>query len=172
MSSRVDGHSPPLPSTDYRRARFEVTFANTIARGDTRSPPVHCCARSEIALCHRYPDDRIRARQPLPDAVLSSMQPNVVPPRPTSHAPVPPLQIPAEIPATQLNCYKQLAEHLGRRGGLSAFRTDELEALQKVHHRLKFLNPSLLKAACQQAQQRSIVEIVFLLQRLHDERSP
>ena len=67
---------------------------------------------------------------------------------------------------------KQLAENLGRRGGLSAFRTDELEALQKVHQRLKFLNPSLLEAACQQAQQRSIVEIVFLLQRLHDERSP
>jgi transposase InsO family protein len=66
---------------------------------------------------------------------------------------------------------KQLAEHLGRRGGLSAFRTDELEALQKVHQRLKFLHPSLLEAACQEAQQRSIVEIVFLLQRLHDERS-
>jgi hypothetical protein len=67
---------------------------------------------------------------------------------------------------------KQLAEHLGRRGGLSAFRSDELEALQKVYQRLKFLNPSLLEMACQQAQQRSIVEIVFLLQRLHDERSP
>jgi len=67
---------------------------------------------------------------------------------------------------------KQLAEHLGRRGGLSAFRSDELEALQKVYQRLKFLNPSLLETACQQAQQRSIVEIVFLLQRLHDERSP
>ena len=66
---------------------------------------------------------------------------------------------------------KQLAEHLGRRGGLSAFRTDELESLQKVYQRLKFLNPSLLQTACRQAQQRSIVEIVFLLQRLHDERS-
>jgi putative transposase len=66
---------------------------------------------------------------------------------------------------------KQLAEHLGRQGGLSAFRADELESLQKVYQRLKFLNPSLLQQACAQAQQRSIVEIVFLLQRLHDERS-
>jgi transposase InsO family protein len=66
---------------------------------------------------------------------------------------------------------KQLAEHLGRRGGLSAFRVDELESLHQVHQRLKFLNPSLLQKACAQAQQRSIVEIVFLLQRLHDERS-
>jgi len=46
-----------------------------------------------------------------------------------------------------------------------------LEALQKVYQRLKFLNPSLLQQACAQAQQRSIVEIVFLLQRLHDERN-
>jgi len=66
---------------------------------------------------------------------------------------------------------KQLAEHLGRRGGLSAYRTDELESLQKVYQRLPFLNPSLLQQACSQAQQRSIVEIVFLLQRLHDERN-
>jgi transposase InsO family protein len=65
---------------------------------------------------------------------------------------------------------KQLAEHLGRSGGLSAFRGDELEALQKIYQRLKFLDPGLLEAACAQAQQRSIAEIVFLLQRLHDER--
>jgi putative transposase len=65
---------------------------------------------------------------------------------------------------------KQLADHLGRRGGLSAFRTDELETLQQVYQRLTFLNPSLLEMACEQAQQRSIAEIVFLLQRLHDER--
>lgn len=67
---------------------------------------------------------------------------------------------------------KQLAGYLGRSGGVSAFRTDELESLQKVYQRLKFLNPALLEAACAQAQQRSIAEIVFLLQRLHDERRP
>ena len=65
---------------------------------------------------------------------------------------------------------KQLAGHLGRRGGLSAFRADELESLQKVYQRLKFLNPAMLEAACAQAQDRSIAEVVFLLQRLHEER--
>lgn len=65
---------------------------------------------------------------------------------------------------------KQLAEHMGRRGGISAFRTDELEMLQKVYQRLKFLNPALLESACAQAKQRSIVDIVFRLQSLHDER--
>ena len=65
---------------------------------------------------------------------------------------------------------KQLASYLGRSGGVSAFGTDELESLQKVYQRLKFLDPALLEAACAQAQQRSIAEIVFLLQRLHDER--
>jgi transposase InsO family protein len=65
---------------------------------------------------------------------------------------------------------KQLAAHLGRSGGVSAFRADELESLQKVYQRLTFLDPVLLEKACAQAQQRSIVEIVFLLQRLHEER--
>ena len=65
---------------------------------------------------------------------------------------------------------KQLASHLGRSGGLSAFRADELESLQKVYQRLTFLDPALLETACAQARQRSIPEIVFLLQRLHDER--
>ena len=69
-----------------------------------------------------------------------------------------------------LDFAKHLAGYLGRSGGLSAFRTDELESLQKVYQRLKFLDPALLEAACAQAQQRSIAEIVFLLQRLHDER--
>jgi hypothetical protein len=64
----------------------------------------------------------------------------------------------------------QLASHLGRSGGLSAFRADELESLHQVYQRLTFLDPALLGKACAQAQQRSIVEIVFLLQRLHDER--
>jgi transposase InsO family protein len=65
---------------------------------------------------------------------------------------------------------KQLASYLGRSGGLSAFRADELEMLQKVYQRLTFLDPGLLETACARAQQRSIAEIVFLLQRLHDQR--
>ena len=77
-------------------------------------------------------------------------------------------QTPEPAPAELL---KQLAAELGRSGGLSAFRADELESLQKVYQRLTFLDPALLEKACAQAQQRSIVEIVFLLQRLHDDRS-
>ena len=65
---------------------------------------------------------------------------------------------------------KQLAGYLGRSGGVSAFRTDELESLQKIYQRLKFLDPALVEAACAQAQQRSIAEIDLLLQRLHDQR--
>lgn len=65
---------------------------------------------------------------------------------------------------------KQLASYLGRSGGLSSFAADELESLQKIYQRLTFLDPALLEQACVQAQQRSIAEIVFLLQRLHDER--
>ncbi len=65
---------------------------------------------------------------------------------------------------------KQFAAHLARKGGLSAFRTDELEALQKVYHRLTFLNQAMLEQACARAQQPSIPEIVFHLQQLHDER--
>ena len=65
---------------------------------------------------------------------------------------------------------KQLAAHLGRKGGISAFCTDELEMLQKIYHRLTFLNQAMLDQACARAQQRTIPEIVFHLQQLHDER--
>jgi hypothetical protein len=67
---------------------------------------------------------------------------------------------------------RQLASYLGRSGGLSGFRADELEALQRVYQRLTLLDPALLETACAQAEHRSITEIVFLLQRLHDKRSP
>jgi putative transposase len=66
---------------------------------------------------------------------------------------------------------KHLATQLGRKGGLSTFRADELEILQKVYHRLTFLNQAMLEHACARAQQRTIPEIVFHLQQLHDERS-
>ena len=65
---------------------------------------------------------------------------------------------------------KQLAEHLGLKGGLSAFRTEDLETLQKVYHRLTFLNHAMLEQACARAEQRTIPEIVFHLQQLHEER--
>jgi transposase InsO family protein len=65
---------------------------------------------------------------------------------------------------------KQLAAYLGQAGGLSAFRTDELETLQKVYTRLTRLDADLLERVCSRARQRTIPEIVFLLQQLHDER--
>jgi putative transposase len=65
---------------------------------------------------------------------------------------------------------KQLAAALGRAGGLSAFRTDELETLQKVYTRLTRLDADLVERACSRARQRTLPEIVFLLQQLHDER--
>ena len=67
---------------------------------------------------------------------------------------------------------KQLAAYLGRAGGISAFRSDELETLQKVHARLPRLDPELLEQACRRAEHRTIPEILFLLQKLHEERSP
>jgi len=46
---------------------------------------------------------------------------------------------------------KQLASYLGQPGGLSAFRTDELETLQKVYTRLTRLDADLLERACSRA---------------------
>ncbi len=65
---------------------------------------------------------------------------------------------------------KQLAAHLGRKGGLTAFTTDELESLQKVYQRLTALDAPMLREACQRATQRTIPEIVFLLQQLAHEK--
>jgi putative transposase len=61
---------------------------------------------------------------------------------------------------------KQLAAHLGRKGGLAAFTTDELESLQKVYQRLTSLDSPMLREACGRATGRSIPDIVFLLQQL------
>lgn len=65
---------------------------------------------------------------------------------------------------------KKLAVLLGRSGGVSAFSTGELEALQKVYQRLELLDEAMLLEAFQQANDRGIPEIVFLLQQLHHER--
>jgi transposase InsO family protein len=65
---------------------------------------------------------------------------------------------------------KQLAAHLGRQGGLTAFTTDELESLQKVYQRLSCLDAPLLREACERATGRTIPDIVFLLQKLVHEK--
>ena len=46
----------------------------------------------------------------------------------------------------------------------------ELEELQKVYQRLELLDTAMLLEAFQQANDRTIPEIVFLLQQLHHER--
>lgn len=65
---------------------------------------------------------------------------------------------------------KQLAADLGRKGGLAAFSTDELEHLQKAYQRLATLDAAMVRKALQQAQQRTLPEIVFLLQQLAQEK--
>ena len=65
---------------------------------------------------------------------------------------------------------KQLAGHLGRKGGLTAFSTEELESLQKVYQRLTSLDAPMLREACERATGRTIPDIVFLLQQLAHEK--
>jgi len=65
---------------------------------------------------------------------------------------------------------KQLAGHLGRKGGLAAFTTDELESLQKVYQRLTSLDAPMLREACERVTLRTIPDIVFLLQQLAHEK--
>lgn len=61
---------------------------------------------------------------------------------------------------------KQLAANLGRPGGLAAFSTDEMQSLHKVYHALNCLDAAMLRTACERAEQRTIPQIVFLLQQL------
>jgi putative transposase len=65
---------------------------------------------------------------------------------------------------------KQLAAHLGRKGGLTAFTTEELESLHKVHQRLTSLDAPMLRQACEQPTGRTIPDIVFVLQQLSHEK--
>ena len=60
-----------------------------------------------------------------------------------------------------------LAQLLGRRGGLSAFSSDELEALGKLYPRVECTEP-LLRQAVEQAPEKTIPAIAFQLQRLSD----
>lgn len=65
---------------------------------------------------------------------------------------------------------KQFAARLGRKGGLTAFTTDELETLQKVYQRLTALDAPMLREACQRANHKTIPDIVFVLQQLAHEK--
>jgi hypothetical protein len=61
-----------------------------------------------------------------------------------------------------------LGQLLGRRGGLSAFTSDELEALGKLHARVDCQEP-LLRRAVEQSRKKTIPAIAFELQRLSDQ---
>jgi putative transposase len=65
---------------------------------------------------------------------------------------------------------KQFATHLGRKGGLTAFTTEELEGLHKVYQRLTTLDAPLFREACERVTQHTIPEIVYVLQQLDHER--
>jgi hypothetical protein len=65
---------------------------------------------------------------------------------------------------------KQLAAHLGRRGGLTAFTAEELESLHKVYQRLTCLDAPMLREACERTTGRTIPDVVFLLQQLAHEK--
>jgi len=58
-----------------------------------------------------------------------------------------------------------LAQLLGRRGGLSAFSSDELEMLAKCHGQVE-INVPLLRQAVERAREKTIAAIVFELRRL------
>ena len=62
-----------------------------------------------------------------------------------------------------------LGQLLGRRGGLSAFTSDELEALSKIYARVD-CNEALLRQAVEQSREKTIPAIAFQLQRLSDAR--
>jgi hypothetical protein len=62
-----------------------------------------------------------------------------------------------------------LAQLLGRRGGLSAFSTDELEVLSQLDARFDCREP-LLRQAVAQASEKTLPAIASQLQRLNDRR--
>jgi len=60
-----------------------------------------------------------------------------------------------------------LAQLLGRRGGLLAFTSDELEALGKLYQRVD-CTEALLRQAVEQSREKTLPAIAFQLQRLSD----
>jgi hypothetical protein len=62
-----------------------------------------------------------------------------------------------------------LADLLGRRGALSAFNAEELNALKRVHDRHPALTRTLLKKAFARAERPSIPAIVYALQKLKEQ---
>lgn len=59
-----------------------------------------------------------------------------------------------------------MARLLGRKGGTSAFTTDEHEQLHQIHQRYPHLNEPMLMLAAENAQHKTIAHIAYELQRL------
>ena len=78
-------------------------------------------------------------------------------------------QLPAARSGSFSDFVQTLGQLLGRRGGLSAFSSDELEALSKLYARVDCQEP-LLRQAVEQAREKTIPAIAFELQRLSDAR--
>ena len=64
------------------------------------------------------------------------------------------------------------AKLLGRKGGVSALSTQEMELLQGVHQRHPRITQPLLEEACQLADPKTLPVIVYHLQNLLHERNP
>jgi len=60
----------------------------------------------------------------------------------------------------------KFAQLLGRKGGLTDFTTDELEALQKAYHRLPALHQPMLLQAFESADPKTIPSVLYQLQLL------
>lgn len=63
-----------------------------------------------------------------------------------------------------------LAGLLCRRGGVSAFKAEELSALRQFHERQPHLTRTLLKKAFLKAGQKNIPAILYALQNLQEDR--
>jgi hypothetical protein len=80
----------------------------------------------------------------------------------------------AAIPATTRWAFSAFlstfAELLGKKEGLSAFSTAEIELLKKLYDRYPDLNASMLTEAHAVADTKSIGSIAFALQTFHNQR--
>lgn len=61
---------------------------------------------------------------------------------------------------------KKLARLLGRKGGLSDFNADELEAIKKAFNRHMSLNESMLREALEQTTDRTVPSALYWLDRI------
>ena len=59
-----------------------------------------------------------------------------------------------------------MARLIGRKGGTSAFTTDEHEQLHKIYQRYPNLNEPMLMRAAENAEYKTIIHIAYQLQRL------